>query len=155
LIAVDIPATQSTVTSGAMSGDSDQKPRNGSRKNSIVTPRSDSALPASTWPASLAGGDTSRMSSTRPTRKMIVAPRRMPSGSDVPRKTGSNWSTWVATAIPARNPRYIDRPPSTGVGRAWTRRSSGAWTTLARIASRRTSGVVATVTPVATSRTTR
>ena len=47
-----------------MSGDSETSPANGIRKKRMLTPEIDRMLPASTVPAALAGGDTSRRSST-------------------------------------------------------------------------------------------
>src|SRR3954453_19707227 len=79
-----MPATHRTVTSGAMSGESDHRPRNGNRKNNMVTPSSESTLAARTWPASFAGGDTSRTSSTGPTMKVRGAPGGVASGAERP-----------------------------------------------------------------------
>ena len=65
-----MPSTHTTVSSADMSGDSDTSPANGMRKKRMLTPEIDSTLPASTVPAILAGGDTSRRSSTWPTAKI-------------------------------------------------------------------------------------
>ena len=80
---------------------------------------------------------------------------RIASGSDVPANTGSNCSIRVAAAMPARNPRNIDSPPSTGSGRVWTRCSSGATTILVLNESHRAAGVSSRVVPAATTSTTR
>ncbi len=48
LTAFAMPITQSTVMSGARSRGTDQISPKGTRKKSIVTPNSDSVLPAST-----------------------------------------------------------------------------------------------------------
>src|SRR5579872_1811418 len=155
LTALAISATQITVRSGERSGESTTNPAKGIRKNSSVTPRSDSRLPEKTWPASLAGGDTSRRSSRAPTANIVVAPISSPSGSGVPRNTGRNRGSTEATAMAARNPPYMAAPPRVGVGRSWTRRGSGETTAPRRMATRRTVGVRAQVTTAATARTRR
>ena len=75
LTAFAMPTTQITVTSGARSGDSTTRGarQNGTRKNSMVSPKKYSTVPARTWPDILAGGDTSRRSSTMPTVKITAA----------------------------------------------------------------------------------
>ena len=153
--ALTMSATQITVRSGDRSAESTTNPAKGMRKNSSVTPRSDSRLPENTWPASLAGGDTSRRSSRAPTANIVVAPIRSPSGSEVPRKTDRNWGRSEATAMAARKPPYMAAPPRVGVGRSWTRRASGDTTAPRRIAPRRTTGVSSQVTRAATTRTMR
>src|SRR5581483_6462493 len=153
LTALAISATQITVSSGDRSGERTTKPAKGILKNSSVTPSSDRRLPEKTWPASLAGGDTSRRSSRAPTANIVVAPISSPSGSEVPRKTGRNRGRTEATAMAARKPPYIAAPPRVGVGRSWTRRGSGDTTAPRRMATRRTVGVRAQVTRAATART--
>src|SRR5438874_292232 len=153
--ALAMRATQITVRSGDRSGERTTNPAKGIRKNSSVTPRSDSRLPEKTCPASLAGGDTSRRSSRAPTANITVAPMSSPSGSDVPRKTGRNLGSTEATAMAARKPPYMAAPPRVGVGRSWTRRLSGETTAPRRMATRRTVGVRSQVTTAATARTIR
>jgi hypothetical protein len=48
----------------------------------------------------------------------------------------------------AKNARTMPTPPSLGIARAWTRRSSGVSSTPVRIARRRTSGVMMTATSI-------
>jgi hypothetical protein len=144
-----------TVTSGDRSGDSTMKPAKGIRKNSIVTPRIDSRLPEKTWPATLAGGETSRRSSSAPTANMTAAPMISPIGSELPRKMGRNSGMHQATPMAARNPPNMAAPPSVGVGCSCTRRASGMTTAPRRIEARRTTGVRAHVTTAATARTIR
>ena len=156
LTAFAMPTTQSTVISGARSGDSTTKSANGTRKKSIVTPASESTLPDRTCPASLAGGDTSRMSSSSPTEQMIAAARTTPSGSVDPVNTAlkpCRPGSTHATPMAARKPKNMAAPPRVGVGRSWTRRSSGWTTAPIPMASRRRSGVVTNVTSAATAKT--
>ena len=106
LIALASSTTPMTVTSGARSGDSTTNSEfaNGTRKNSMVTPSSDSTLPLSTWPAILAGGDTGRMSSIAPTTNITAAASSSPTGSVLSVNISRNWSTCDATANATRKP---------------------------------------------------
>jgi len=80
---------------------------------------------------------------------MTAAARTMPSGSDDPRKTGSNWGILEAATMASRKARNIPAPPAVGVGRAWSRRSSGLTTAPKRMDRRRTTKVSRKVAPAA------
>src|SRR5581483_3055999 len=98
-------------------------------------------LPARTIPAVLAGAETSRMSSSKPTAMMAVAPRMTPSGSVEPPNTSLKRDIRLATAIATRNAMYIDTPPAVGRGSAWTLRSTTGAMAPVRTASRRPTNV--------------
>ena len=132
-----------------MSGDRDTRPANGMRKNRMLTPAMDRTLPASTVPAILAGGDTSRRSSTWPTPKMMMAPSTTPRGTVLAVNTAVKLSSRHPTNIPARNPSRIAAPPRTASGFVCTRRSSGATTAPTLNDSERNTGVVSSVTSAA------
>jgi hypothetical protein len=117
-----------------------------------VTPSSERTPPASTIPATFAGADTSRTSSSMPTAKITAAPSTTASGSDDPWKTLSNPESCDATPMATRKAMNMAAPPSVGVGTVWTRRSSGPTTAPTRIAIRRTRGVVMKVTVAATAK---
>ena len=79
-------------------------------------------------PVTFAGAESSKMSSMNPTRNTRPQAMTTPSGSELPANTAENRSSETASHIAARNPTNIARPPMTGVGCVWTRRSSGATT---------------------------
>ena len=156
LIALANTTTVTTVTSGARSGESTMTsaPENGTWKNSIETPNSESRLPASTIPAILAGGETSRRSSSAPVANITPAARITPAGSDEPSNISRNCGIWDATPIATRNPTNIAAPPSSGIAVVCTSRAVGTLTAPMRNASFRTSGTSANVSPAATAKTT-
>ena len=145
-MAVVIPITQNTVSNVDMSGDRDSSPANGMRKKRMLTPAIDSTVADSTVPAILAGGDTSRRSSSWPTANMTMAPRATPSGIVLASNTAVKSALRHATPRPTRKPSRMAAPPSSAVGRSCTRRSSGAWTAPMLKDSRRNRGVVVRVT---------
>src|SRR6266851_418082 len=120
----------------------------------MLTPRKYRTDPASTVPASLAGGDTSRTSSMRPTRKTTPPARTTPRGSEDPWKTGAKAGSWEATPMAARKARNMAAPPAVGVGFSCTRRSSGRTTAPNRTAARRTAKVSSQVPTAAVAKTT-
>ncbi len=127
LMAFDRRMTQATVTRNCQSGDStNTSPVNGSRKKIMVTPNRYSTLAASTWPASFAGGDTSRMSSSVPTSSITAAATTTPMGSDVSWKISENCGIRLATPMATAKPRNMATPPSVATGRSCTWRSSGS-----------------------------
>ena len=154
-MAVVMPSTHSTVSSADMSGDSDTSPANGIRKKRMLTPEIDRMLPASTVPAALAGGDTSRRSSICPTAKITRAASTTPSGTVLATNTACRLSDRQPTNMPLRKPSRIAAPPSSAVGRVCTRRSSGACTAPTLNERRRNSGVVSSVTSAAAAMTGR
>ncbi len=113
-------------------------------------------LAASTWPASLAGGDTSMRSSNAPVMNMTPAPSSSPTGSELPANISRNCDMCAATAIAARKPTNIAAPPSVGLGLSCTCRASddGCTTAPKRMASRRTTGVISRVVKSATAQMT-
>ncbi len=125
----------------------------GMRNDRMLMPDSTSTLAASTMPATLAGADTSRRSSMTPTPRMSTAAITRPSGSVLLSKMEPKACSRQATAMPARKPTSIPTPPSRGVGRSWTRRSSGLTTAPMRTASRSTRGMTTKVVSVTTART--
>ena len=116
LTALAMPTTQSTVMSGDRSADRTTKPAKGIRKKSSVTPSRESRLPEKTWPATLAGGDTGRRSSRRPTANMTLAATSRPRGSELPRNMGLKAGMSQATPRAATNPPNMAAPPRVGVG---------------------------------------
>src|SRR3954463_1647259 len=95
LMALAMPTTHTTVMNAERSGVSENTPRNGTRKKIVLTPASDSTLPASTMPASLAGAETPsqwtlRSSSMSPTAKMSRDAATTPSGAVDDRNTSVN-----------------------------------------------------------------
>src|SRR4051812_25432390 len=156
LIALANTTTVTTVTSGARSGDSTMTsaPENGTWKNSIDTPKSESRLPASTIPAILAGGDTSRRASSAPVANITPPARITPAGSDDPSNISRNCGICDATPNAMRKPTNIAAPPSSGVAVVCTSRAVGTFTAPMRNASFRTSGTSAKVRPAATAKTT-
>ena len=116
LTALAISSTQHTLTRVARSGDNTVKPSSGIGTLMIDTPLNARIDPASTMPATFAGGDTSRMSSTSPVAKITVAAIATPTMFDGDSNTDSNSPSNAAHANPARRPRYIAPPPSDGVG---------------------------------------
>ena len=128
-------------------------PWNGTRSTKMLVPPITSTLAATTIPAVLAGADTSLRSSTTPTTTISVAASMMPSGSVLPEKISSKASSCHAVSMPANKPTSIATPPSVGVGRSCTRRSSGFTTAPMRMASRRTTGVAASVVTTTTTAT--
>src|SRR5579872_5142617 len=155
LTALAMPITQSAVTSGRIEGESTMKPAKGTLKCDIVTPRKYRTMAASTWPATLAGADTSRRSSTKPTTKMTNAPSTTPSGSDDPWKDGAKTGSAAATPMAASRPTSMPTPPKVGVGTVWTRSASGMTTKRRRTATWRTTKVQRNVTTAAAPKTTR
>ena len=147
--------THTTVSSAERSGDSRTTSRNGIRRTTRATPVSDRTLPASTMPATLAGGETGRMSSITPTTQITTAAETTPSISVGAANTSEKSPTIHAVKTPASNPPSIDGPPRDGVGAVWTLRSSGATTSPEPTANRRTTGVAAAVTKAATAPTIR
>src|SRR4051812_11500539 len=156
LMALAKTTTVTTVTSGARSGESTMTsaPENGTWKNSIETPNSESRLPASTIPAIFAGGDTSRRSSSAPVANITPAARITPAGSDEPLNISRNCGIWDATPIATRNPTNMAAPPSSGIVVVWTSRALGTFTAPMRNASFRTRGTSANFNVAATKKTT-
>ena len=74
-------------------------------------------------------------------------------GSELPRKTGGSPGSSEATSIATSRPTNMAAPPTVGVGRSWTRRSSGWTMTAKRTARRRTTKVQAKVTRAAVAAT--
>ncbi len=128
LMALHMPATHTTVIRADRSGDSANSPKNGMRKKMMLTPAIDRMLPASTMPASLAGGDISRRSSIWPTAQMTIDASATPSGGAIVRNTAANSPLSQAASRPTSTPARMPAPPRMGVGTLWTRRASG-WTT--------------------------
>ena len=102
----------------------------------------------------MAGGDISRTSSTSPTPKMTVAAITTPRGAELPLNTGPKTGNCEATAIATSIPKYIAAPPAVGVGRSWTRRSSGITSSEWRLAMARAAKVATQVATAATAKTT-
>src|SRR5207244_4538551 len=125
---------------------------NGIQKQNIVVPTGETPPPASIITATVAGAETSRTSSIKPTAKITVAPRTTARGSDEPRNTLSNPESCDETAMATTKATNIAAPPSVGVGTVCTRRSSGPTTAPTRMAIRRTRGVVMKVTAAATAK---
>ena len=103
-----------------------REPANGTRKNSIETPNSESRLPASTIPAILAGGDTSRRSSSAPTANITPGAEDAARPARTSRRTSRGTGRICdATAIATRKPTNIAAPPSVGIGFVCTPRGLG------------------------------
>jgi hypothetical protein len=156
LMAFAMTTTVTTVTSGARSGERTTYSvlAKGNRKNSIETPMSERRLPAKTWPASLAGGETSRKSSSAPTTNITPAASTSPNGSDESSNISRNCGIRDATIIARRKPRNMAAPPNEGVGRSCTLRGPGTDTAPTRTDSRRTTNVRRNVLTAATASTT-
>ena len=71
-------------------------------------------------------------------------------GSEEPRNSGLSACSCEATTMATSRPRYMAAPPTVGVGRSWTRRSSGTTMIEKRTARRRTTKVQAQVAKAAT-----
>ena len=149
LIAFVINTTHSAVTSGAQVGrrarpTSVWNRLNGIRKKNIVTPNSASRLAASTWPATLAGGDTSMRSSSAPMTNITPAPSIRPNGSEL---SLEHLVELVHVRRDGHRGEEADehRRAAERRRRAWcargARSSDGATTAPKRIASSRTTGV--------------
>ncbi len=153
LMALVMPSTHTTLSRYDQFESRTNVLMNGMRSERMLIPENTSTLAASTIPDILAGADTSRRSSMAPTARMTTAAITSPSGSVLLSNTELNASSRQATAMPTRKPRSMPMPPRVGVGRVWTRRSSGRTTAPILIASRRTSGTSTRVVTVTTART--
>ena len=89
-----------------------------------------------------------------PTASISTAAMTRPSGSVLLSKIESKACMRQATSMPTRKPTSMAPPPSVGVGRSCTRRSSGFTTAPTRTAMRRTTGMAANVTTVTMASTT-
>ena len=128
-----ITATIQTIVSGTpIQGGRSTAPRNGSVKWSIQTPNAVGIAAASTCPASFGTGASPRKSSIAPTTQATAAPSRIPRISPERSRNASD-----GTRIPMK----IASPPSRGIGRRLSRRSSGLSTTPRRRAMPPTAGV--------------
>ena len=126
---------------------------NGMRSDRMLMPENTSTLAASTMPGHLGRGrhlaqvvddadaqDEHRGDDQAERLGVVV-------------EDGAEGVSRQATAMPTRNPTSIPTPPSGGVGRSWTRRSSGLTTAPMRTASRSTRGMTTKVVNVTTART--
>ena len=107
-------------------------PRNGNVKWSIQTPKKGGITAATTCPASLRPGASTRKSSIAPTTVATAAPRRTPR---VSRPSSRNASAGT------KMPKKIAIPPSRGIGFGSRRRASGRSTTPSSRAIPPTAGV--------------
>ena len=155
LTALAMSTTHTTVNSADRSGDSRIRSRNGTRSTSSDTPASDSTAPAATMPATLAGADTGRTSSSVPTVQMSVAATSSPIISVGVAKAAEKSPIPQATARPTTRPAIMASPPRAGMAYSWTCLSSGATTRLAPAAARRTTGVASAVVSAAATPTIR
>src|SRR5436305_2354579 len=108
---------------------------------------------ARTCPATLAGAETTRRSSSMPMARMTMAATARPKGSE-DSNTGPKPGMNRATAKATSRAISMATPPSVGVGRSWMRRSSGLTTAPQRCDMRQTAGVRTNVTTAATPKTT-
>ncbi len=93
----------------------------------MLTPAMLSTDPANTMPATRAGAESSRRSSTRPTEKISTAARATPAGAELS-NTAEKVSSRQATTMATRKATIMATPPIVAVGTEWIRRSSGATT---------------------------
>ena len=160
LMALAMPTTQHTVTNAERSGLRLKMPKNGTRKNSVLTPAKLRMLPASTSPAVFAGADmplpcTLRTSSSQPVNVATVAAAAMPIGIVGVSNSRAKVSSCDATPRATSTPTHMATPPSAAVGRSWTRRASGWTSAPRRSATARTIGVSSRVVTAATPSTPR
>ena len=88
--------------------------------------------------------------------KITAAAEHQPEGVGVaPEQRRCSPGSCEATAMAASRPTNIAAPPTVGVGRSWTRRSSGMTMIEKRTARRRTTNVASQVTTAATTPTIR
>ena len=101
-----ITATMPITVSGPPKSPNSSAPRNGKVMFSTTTPALTRTSAATTWPASLIHGGSSRMSSSAPTMVISAAATRIPRVRSL-----SGMKTSAAISTPAK----MARPPSSGV----------------------------------------
>ena len=153
LMALVMPITHSTVSSGDRSGDSDEQPGEGDAEEQDAHAgdrqrRWPTAPCRRSWPAATPRGG--RRAARRRTSRPRPGPRRAGSVLAVEDR-GEVARAATPRRAPARNPRKMAAPPSSAVGCVWTRRSSGCCTAPIRKESRRKTASRTTVTRAAAS----